>query len=102
MNNEEKRTMIQGIVGQMHPEYVYYELLEQMGDLKGNYHEYMKTAPINCDEELKRIDTADYDLCAALFTMILREDHFANGSLRKRFESGKVDEILNKMTELLK
>ena len=36
----------------------------------------MITEPIDCNEELKRVPGADYELCTALLTMLLREDHF--------------------------
>ena len=36
----------------------------------------MTTEPINCNEALKRLECDDYDLCSALLTMLLREDHF--------------------------
>jgi hypothetical protein len=67
----------------------------------GLYYDYMTTAPINCDAELKRLSEADYDLCAALLTMLLREDHFSNGALQKRYEAGQVDAILSRMIFLL-
>lgn len=54
----------------------YIKLLENLGDLKINYGDYMITEPIDCNEELKRISGADYELCTALLTMLLREDHF--------------------------
>ena len=73
-----------------------------MGDLKRNYWEHTTTEPINCDIELKRLPEADYDLCAALLTMLLREDHFSNGALCERYESGQVDAILHRMITLLK
>ena len=62
----------------------------------------MTTSPIDCDKELERLSNADYDLCTALLTMLLREDHFANGSFIERYESGSVNAILNKMIDLLK
>ena len=43
-----------------------YEVLEETGDLKTNYWDYMTTEPVNCNEELKRLEHADYDLCSAL------------------------------------
>ena len=52
-------------------------------------------------EELKRVFNADYDLCAALLTMILREDHFSSGSFKQRFAAGQVLPILNRMRDLL-
>ena len=39
----------------------YYELLESLGSMKYGYGDYMTTEPINCDEELKRTATADWD-----------------------------------------
>ena len=68
---------------------LFYEVLERCGALKTNYHEYMTTTPINCDEELLRLHTADYELCCALLTMLLREDHFSNGSFDRRQRRGK-------------
>ena len=40
----------------------YVKLLEDLGDLKTNYGDYMITEPIDCDEELERIPRADYEL----------------------------------------
>ena len=101
MKNAEKILAIQHAIDHPSTEELYYDLLERMGDLKRNYYDYMTTAPINCDAELKRLPDADYDLCAALQTMLLREDHFSNGALRMRYEAGQVDAILHRMIELL-
>ena len=91
MKREEKIEMIQEIIEKKDP-YIglYAELLLSMGDMKLNYRDYMITEPINCSEELKRVFNADYDLCAALLTMVLREDHFSNGSFKRRFAAGQV------------
>ena len=80
---------------------LYAELLLSMGDMKLNYRDYMITEPINCSEELKRVFNADYDLCAALLTMILREDHFSSVSFNQRFAAGQVLPILNRMRDML-
>ena len=80
----------------------FYDVLEKCDALKTNYHEYMTTAPINCDEELRRLSTADYDLCCALLTMLLREDHFCNGSFDRRRRCGQVKPIAERMIDLLK
>ena len=77
----------------------YYQLLESMGEIKTNYHTYATTEPINCDKELERLSDADYELCTALLTMILREDHFANGSFERRQKTGQVNAILKRMIE---
>ena len=79
----------------------YYELLENMGDLKTDYHTYTTTEPIDCDKELERVPNADYELCTALLTMILREDHFSNGSFERRQRMGQVNAILKRMLETL-
>lgn len=97
MTNAEKILAIQHAIDLPNTEELYYDLLERMGDLKRNYWDYMSTEPINCDVELKRLPEADYDLCAALLTMLLREDHFSNGALRERYEAGQVDAILCRM-----
>ena len=102
MKREEKIEMIQEIIEKKDP-YIglYTELLLSMGDMKLNYRDYMITEPINCSEELKRVFNADYDLCAALLTMVLREDHFSNGSFKRRFAAGQVLPILKRMMDVL-
>ena len=52
-------------------------------------------------KELKRVFNADYDLCAALLTMVLREDHFSCGSFKQRFAAGQVLLILKRMRDIL-
>ncbi len=101
MTKAEKILAIQHAIDHPNTEELYYDLLERMGDLKRNYWDYMSSEPINCDIELERLPDADYDLCAALLTMLLREDHFSNGALRERYKAGQVDAILNRMIVLL-
>ena len=79
----------------------YVKLLEDLGDLKNNYGDYMITEPIDCDEELERISGADYELCTALLTMLLREDPFSNGSFDRRFADGQVLPVLVRMKDVL-
>jgi hypothetical protein len=69
--------------------------------MKFNYSDYATTRPINCDEELRRLPTADYDTCCALLTMLLREDHFSNGSFGERQRKGQVKPIVDRMVALL-
>ena len=61
----------------------------------------MTTEPINCNEALKRLECDDYDLCSALLTMLLREDHFCIGAFDQRVESGQVECIVQRMIKLL-
>ncbi len=81
----------------------YYQgLLEKVGTIKYHYYDYMITEPINCDEELNRTETADFDLCCALLTMLFREDHFVQyGCFERRCESGDVQRVINRMIALL-
>ena len=79
----------------------FYETLEKCDALKTNYHDYMTTAPIDCDKELLRLPRADYDLCCALLTMLLREDHFCNGSFARRQRIGQVKPIVEQIIHLL-
>ncbi|MBQ9849325.1 MAG: hypothetical protein IJO36_01350 [Clostridia bacterium] len=80
----------------------YQNLLEKIGGLKRQYYDYMITEPINVDEELKRVETADFDLCGALLTLLLREDHFAQyGCFERRCEKGDVQRIIDRMIYVL-
>ena len=79
----------------------FYETLEKCDALKTNYHVYMTTTPIDCDKELLRLPRADYDLCCALLTMLLREDHFCNGSFARRQRMGQVKPIVEQIIHLL-
>ena len=97
MTNEEKIMKFRQLLSNIDASNSY-EVLEETGDLKTNY---MTTEPINCNEELKRLESADYDLCSALLTMLLREDHFCNGSFDQRVESGQVECIVQRMIKLL-
>lgn len=80
---------------------LFYDVLDECGAIIGNYHEYMTTAPIDCDTELCRIPDADYNLCCALLTMLLREDHFDNGSFARRQRNGQVNPIIERILKLL-
>ena len=80
---------------------LFYDILEECGDLKFNYHDYTTTRPIDCKQELLRLPTADYDTCCALLTMLLREDHFSNGIFDERQHNGEVRPIVDRMVTLL-
>ncbi len=80
----------------------FCEVLEKCDALKRNYIEYMTTAPIDCDKELLRLPTADYDLCCALITMLLREDHMCcEGSFERRQRRGQVKTVIERMLKLM-
>lgn len=101
MTIQEKKERIKNMLGKKSSLPQYYDLLEEMGDMKYDYNDYMITAPINVDEELKRLTNEDYELCTALLTMLLREDHFSEGSFERRLNAGQVDAVLERMLNLL-
>ena len=102
MKNTEKRNLLQALkASDSFSESRYYEVLEKIGDMKYNYGDYMITEPIDCNKELERLPVADYDLSCALLTMLLREDHFCNGSFERRYKAGEVQPILDRMITLL-
>ena len=79
----------------------YSKMLQDLDELDTRYGDKMRTAPIDADAELKRVPNADFSLCGTLLTMLLREDHFCEGSLIKRIEKGDVALILERMIHLL-
>ena len=103
MNNEEKKETLRGLVQKSEEVSIekYYSTLEEIGDYKSNYKDYMTTAPINVDIELGRLPNSSYELCTALLTMLLREDYFSNGSFEERYYKGQVTPILERMISLL-
>ena len=66
-----------------------------------DYRAYLITRPINCDAELQRLPSANYDLCCALLTMLLREDHFSNGKFEERIRNGDIKRVIDKLISLL-
>lgn len=102
MNSSQKIALLKSLSSdRILSESFFYEVLEECGDLKLNYSEYASTHPIDCDRELLRLPTADYDTCCALITMLLREDHFSNGSFARRQREGQVKAIVDRMITLL-
>ena len=103
MKTEERIAMLEKLMVNdvLRAEY-FYNILEKCEVLKTNYNEYMTTAPIDCDEELRRLSTANYDLCCALLTMLIREDHFSNGSFERRQRKGQVKPIIERIINFLK
>ena len=79
----------------------YYSVLEKCDMMIYNYRDYMTTAPIDCNAELRRIETSDFETLCALLTMLLREDHFSNGSFERRIKAGQVKKIVDRIVFLL-
>lgn len=102
MNIEEKISLFETLNNDeyIHPD-SYYDVLGKCDALKRHYYDFFTTNPVNVDIELLRLDTADYELCCALLTMLLREDHFINGSFKERRQRGQVKPIVKRIITLL-
>ncbi len=102
MEHEEKILLLKGLCSEEVSEvHHFYEVLDKCGILKSDYCKYMSTAPINSDDELLRLEGADYDLSCALITMLLREDYFDNGSFERRIAHGQVRPIIERIIDCL-
>ena len=77
-----------------------FEIMKNAGWIEYKYSRFMTTVPIDVNEELKRLPDADFGLCCALMTMLLREDHFSNGSFEHRIVDGSVARVLARMKML--
>ena len=69
--------------------------------LKNDYSSYMTTHPINCNIELLRLPSSNYDLCCALLTMLFREDHFCNGAFEDRIRNGDIKRVVDRLISVL-
>lgn len=76
---------------------VYLDLLTAHDWEQPQYYEFMMTRPVWMDMELRRVETADFSLCCALLTALLREDHFSNGAFAARVRNGDVKRLLHRM-----
>lgn len=101
MRKTEKLKKIQLLLNQKNLyEDQFEELLAVTGDWKSNYTDYLITEPINFVEELKRVPEADYELCTALLTMLVKEEIPENAS-DKTFVDHKGLLILERMNKIL-
>ena len=101
MRKTEKLQKIQLLLNQKNLyEDQYERLLAATGDWKSNYTDYLITEPIDLVEELKRVPEADYELCTALLTMLVKEEIPENSS-DKIFVDHKGLMILERMNEIL-
>lgn len=102
MNDTEKTALLKELISfRFMGVESFYDVLEKCDSIKSNYGDYMITHPIDCNAELLRLPTADYDYCCALITMLLREDYFSNGSFGRRYANGEVTPIIERMIYLL-
>lgn len=61
----------------------------------------MTTELIDANIELRRLSYSDYELYAALFTMLVREGYFSNGSFEEIYSDGQVMSVIEGMIELI-
>ncbi|HRR78257.1 MAG TPA: DUF4268 domain-containing protein [Ruminococcus sp.] len=100
MTTSEKIRKIQAVLDSKTPRLEHYcKLFDEMEDNVYNYTEFVES---NVDKEIKRLPNADYHMCCCLMTLIFREDYVMNGKFRKRYESGMVTSILERMIMLLR
>lgn len=50
--------------------------MEQLGIYKKNCNDYLVTEPVDIRKELERIPEADYELCSALLSVLVRQADF--------------------------
>jgi len=103
MTNEEKIKILKRMKPELMNVYGVTQTFQNTGDYKDNYEDYMKSSTsINVDDELQRLDTADYDLACAIFTAVLREGYFCGEKMfQKRVKRGEVNAIIQRMITLL-
>lgn len=87
---------LEGLKGNDNPD-DFYEALGPLELLVSDYGEYLKSRPVDCEEELKRLPNAGFRLSCAMMTMLLREDYFSGGMFAARAKAGMVDAVLDRM-----
>lgn len=98
-NNQKKELLTTALLSEESVE--WYKTLKDIRAFKTDYLNYMTTDPIDADKELIRLSGADYDLCAALLMMLLREEQFSAGAFQMRCQSGIVATIVERMITFL-
>lgn len=76
---------------------VFYNMLGTADLLVGNYGDFLKSRPVDVEEELKRLPNAGFKLACAMMTMLLREDYFSGGMFAARKAKGQVGAVLDRM-----
>lgn len=69
----------------------YYDALESINALVYNYPDWFDDKDV--DEQLNKLDKADYNMACALMTLVLREDYWKNGAFDRRYHAGEVTPI---------
>ncbi|MGL4624413.1 MAG: DUF6508 domain-containing protein [Culicoidibacterales bacterium] len=100
MTNKNKQLLLTQVLQSADP-VEWYRMLKEIRAFKTDYLHYMTTDPINADKELERLESADYDLCAALLMMLLREEQHRSGSLQSRRDSGELATLVTRMIQFL-
>ncbi len=88
---------------EMHPmrKDAYYGALRTLGLLIIDDRRFFKV-PIDAQAELEKLEKADFETCAALLTMLLREDHWFENAFDERLVQGWPQKIVKRMITLAK
>lgn len=76
---------------------IFYDVLGPLELLVGNYGDFLKSRPVDVDEELKRLPNAGFRLACAFMSMLLREEYFSGGMFAVRKAKGQVNAVLDRM-----
>ncbi len=76
---------------------VFYDVLGPVDLLVGNYGDFLKSRPVDVDEELRRLPNAGFKLACAFMSMLLREEYYSGGMFAVRRENGQVNAVLDRM-----
>ena len=99
MTNAEKISKIQAVQSTgLSNESIYYNLLEEIGDIQYHYYDYVSQ---NVDEELKKAAECELSFMLLPAYIDFKRRSLCN-SFDRRYNSGIVAEILNRMILLLK
>lgn len=78
---------------------MYYTALKTLGLLIIDDRRFF-TVPINPDQELAGLESADIEHCGALLTMLLREDRWFENAFDERLKQGWPQKIVRRMIAL--
>ncbi len=103
MDKKEIISELRRIKPQVQHVYGVTQILKKTGVYKEDYEKYMSSdSSINIDEELARLDGADYDLACAILTALMREGYFCGENwFQRRVKNGLFDKAIGRVISLL-
>lgn len=76
------------------------KILAKWPGLRNDYRDYLITEPVDYRQELERTPDADYDLCCALLTMVVRKEETPGKAFETYVYNGDVIRLLNRMIKV--